>query len=748
MFKRILTMVLLIAYILSFSIIPIHATATDYQTAEIVVDSFGNQYTEKILINEDNTLFAPVTWFARYGLMNNAEESNRYVFYNVGEETVKVFAKRIYIDKNGREVSCGCYMSDTNFQTYMTHKFSQSIISESTLYLPMVEMLPLFNAKIEITDDGILHINANAVSVFSALYGLNLQELAFDADSDIVGSEFMTASGMLIDTILDLRIDRLDGLFNTGEYNDYRELFKAYLVDDAVFLSAYDEDQTPSELFIENKRNNLKELDGILSDAKIGPDFFGYILDSELYREFHEFKDLYSGMSDTAEGIYKIADYSNTYMNQVDDHLNMLEAVYSDEFFGVANPAYKAAVQITSTYGADSAKQRKEIVHSSLYDFIVKEFGGTAVKELGLTPYKIAFKVVKLVLPEEVEEVGKAAQLGYMDDVVNHACRVFEKRKQDMQFDTESLDELRLTAMLALVASRHAYNTFWDDHEKAEKISESLVSLYLAAESVEYESEDYYSAMVSELKRTESTLDVKITGTVNMPDAGDVFNGTYWYMSFGESLGYNYVAKFSTDGTFVARGMGSGAYENGTYTYSNGKLVIVFDIDGFGYPSTIEYTGNKDGFTSLDKYAMQMGEDYYSVIPDSGMAEYFNEGLTREDTANSALADGEYYGHLQSWDKNSLTVELYEFLGWNEAYMYREFRKTGRTITMDISQSSIWLEWAWGEDGSDIKCKSIDAALNTEIWGGGITVRENCTMEICFTVEDNAVKKIVILYTA
>lgn len=123
-------------------------------------------------------------------------------------------------------------------------------------------------------------------------------------------------------------------------------------------------------------------------------------------------------------------------------------------------------------------------------------------------------------------------------------------------------------------------------------------------------------------------LDVKVTGTIDAPDTKDIFDETYWHMSFGQSLGYNYVAKFSADGTFVARGMGSGAYEDGTYTYTNGKLVIVFDIDGFGYPSTIEYSGNKDGFTSLDKYPMQVGEDFYWISPDDGMSSYFNEGLS------------------------------------------------------------------------------------------------------------------------
>lgn len=237
------------------------------------------------------------------------------------------------------------------------------------------------------------------------------------------------------------------------------------------------------------------------------------------------------------------------------------------------------------------------------------------------------------------------------------------------------------------------------------------------------------------------------TNIANRTESSDFLNETYWHMSFGQSLGYNYVAKFSADGTFVARGMGSGAYENGTYTYSNGKLVIVFDIDGFGYPSTIEYSGNKDGFTSLDKYPMQVGEDFYTLNPDDGS--FFDGGIESDPATDAAvLSDGEYYGYLQSWNQNSMTIELYEFLGWNEMYMYREFEQTGKTVTLDTDESSVWLEWPWGETGNDVKCKSIDAALNTEIWGGGTTVEENCTFEICFVVKNGAVEKIVLLYAS
>ena len=123
-------------------------------------------------------------------------------------------------------------------------------------------------------------------------------------------------------------------------------------------------------------------------------------------------------------------------------------------------------------------------------------------------------------------------------------------------------------------------------------------------------------------------------------------------------------------------------------------------------------------------------------------------GLTSGNAGNTTLSDGEYYGYLKNWNRNSMTVELYEFNGWNEEYMYREFTETGAAKTFDISKSSVWLEWPWSDNGSEIECRSIDDALNTEIWGGGTTVKENCTMVISFTVRNGAVTRIVILYAS
>lgn len=802
MAKRMFTILILIVYILSISAVPVQAAEENYQRAEIIVESFGKQYTESVLISEDNVLLVPVDWFTRYGLMFCLEEDQQYVFCYPGEEANQAFAKRIYVAKDGRNFNCGVCLSESAYQTYIAKAFSQSARLDDMLYLPMAEMLPLFNAKTEITDDGILHINANVTSLFSALYGLNLRELAFNAERDMIGHKFISASSLVVDTILNLRIDRLDGLYDTGEYNDYRELFKSYLTDDEAFLSAYDEVQTPPERYWETKRNELKEIDGILSDVKIGPDFFGYILDSDLYPEFHAFKDCYSGAGDAVEGVYKLADYSNTYMNQVEDHVRMLEAVYQEPIFGEANPACRAALQIAATYGQDGTKQKKELLHSAFVDFISEEYDDILIEAVELTPYKIAFSAVKIIQSDAVEEISKGAKLSYMDTVVNDACRVFEKRVDNLQFDAESLDILRLSSMLALVASRNAYTTFWEDHEKVAQIDRVLEGIYLSADSLADESAEHYSELNAKLNKTASMLDVVITEKVAPPEdnsriaeeALEAYGEMLWYgvclsTDNGKYIPATHYVLFDMNADNIPEIIIYALYYHipvfEIYTYSEGAaeriadslntcdvsawtnashdlsisdekaVYAIISAANSSYDSQylLHYDGKSvtvsdtDYWQPISEQLIENGEIVGGILigsPEDWLTKHAEE--THEIICDS-LEDGEYYAKLLSWDQYSMTVELYEFEGWNEEYVYREFTTTGRIITLDISKSSVWLESAWSEDGEDIQCQSIDAALNTKIWGGGTTVGEQCSMLIIFGVDCTTVAGIMILYT-
>lgn len=121
---------------------------------------------------------------------------------------------------------------------------------------------------------------------------------------------------------------------------------------------------------------------------------------------------------------------------------------------------------------------------------------------------------------------------------------------------------------------------------------------------------------------------------------------------------------------------------------------------------------------------------------------------TKPGSGNTMLTDGTYYGLLTSWNTTSMTVEMLEYAGRHEHSYNYILNRTGQIRSLDISGATVWLEWPWGEDGGDVRCSSITSALDTEIWGGDATVREYCTMEICFTVQNGMVSNIVILYAA
>lgn len=104
------------------------------------------------------------------------------------------------------------------------------------------------------------------------------------------------------------------------------------------------------------------------------------------------------------------------------------------------------------------------------------------------------------------------------------------------------------------------------------------------------------------------------------PEAADpLFDGTYWNIGLGQTMGGQYQAKFSADGSFMALSAGSGYATPGSYTYEDGILTLTFAwIENVPFVSD----GN-NGFVSVEEYEMQVGYDHYSMSPSDGS--YFIE---------------------------------------------------------------------------------------------------------------------------
>lgn len=88
-----------------------------------------------------------------------------------------------------------------------------------------------------------------------------------------------------------------------------------------------------------------------------------------------------------------------------------------------------------------------------------------------------------------------------------------------------------------------------------------------------------------------------------------IFDGTYWFMTFGPTNGTVYAAKFNDDGTFTAVCCGSLMIFNGTYKYDGSSLIV--SVDRY---ENIEFIRDGEGFISVEEYVAQVHYHYHAEI--------------------------------------------------------------------------------------------------------------------------------------
>ena len=188
------------------------------------------------------------------------------------------------------------------------------------------------------------------------------------------------------------------------------------------------------------------------------------------------------------------------------------------------------------------------------------------------------------------------------------------------------------------------------------------------------------------------------------------------------------------------------------YVYGDGELLYTSPTMRINSePQTFEIDVSGVDILTI-QYPATPGINEAATIFDGRMTYTSSSAATSTDSPNDPIIqDGVYYGRMKTWDRKRMKVELLQYDGRCELSYNYILNPTGKTHTLDILHSEIFLEYAWSEDYLEKKCESIDAALNTKLWGSDTTVREylaSDTIEIQFTVEKGAVKKIVILYAA
>lgn len=550
--KRFIAIILIFTLLLSITCKANDQSGTDTVTEHYIRVNYAGTNVEKMVIQDgEGKYYAPISWLEYFGLMKHKEDNEYFMFYYADQEKDATFAKRILIDKQGKTLDIRYYESNYswfhemsayydwierstgNFTEFSIQKlaqeygvtireieegnsfvnnsfsifsseFSDQIIYNDELYLPICELLPLINAQITICDDGGLYIRPNCMSLSQALYDVDIGLLIFDADNDIACEGFVSKSSYILNTIFDLRFDRLDFVNNSGTVADYEHIFKALLADNQAYLSIYDGEVTPTEQATDRLSEFLTESDTVWKQLDVSQNIFEAMgVAKDLYPEL---KLLYGNNSVTMpatgyalDGAIKLLDYYNAYQNQIDDHRMMLSAVY-DYDAKENSPARQAAQNIQALYGNDVANQFMSATTIAFREILIQEVPKGIVQK-AMLPFTAANELTKLATPDSFETIQNFALIYAMDAASQKAYDVYMSRKYSKDYDAEALNQLRLSVMMALISSRYAYSTVWDDsYEKIEEIDAVLQKIYLAADGVECDSSDYYLKKLKELK--------------------------------------------------------------------------------------------------------------------------------------------------------------------------------------------------------------------------------------------------------
>lgn len=317
----------------------------------------------------------------------------------------------------------------------------------------------------------------------------------------------------------------------------------------------------------------------------------------------------------------------------------------------------------------------------------------------------------------------------------------------------ENYTDLRSVGIMYLKAAIAAYKNFDFDNSLADTISyakETLkneLNVLLGYAECEY-APDYTNQIILDRLNSQG-----VSNAAPYPSQEELFNETFWHLTFGQTLGTNFDALFHKDGTFTARSYGSGSYDDGTYTYDKGILTINFWCQGAGNV----FEGDENGFVSRDKHKMQVGEDYLHIYPIEGVSDFYNQPpptpsptptpmptpISEEDV--NALSDGEHYGELNGWTSDTMIVEWLTVYGYSDLSGNILFNHTGQYLTLDISGAEIVLDSAYG-DGVERTYDSISSAMCAEVWG--TTFSELSSRLVCFTVINSQVTKVLFQYQA
>lgn len=536
--KKIISILLLVAILIpAFTYMAIFAIDTsEYTKNSILVDFRGTYVYVNVFVSEDGTILMPSDILMFFGDLKRRTDSSEYVYSKSDSSNTYEIDREIRISKNGSYGKSVIQISGKGSLAGTYVNFTDSYTDNEILYLPLEQIVPFLDAKIEITENGILHIYPNPVSIFEALSYGNLNHMLdpdYDNDYynvlfDLSDSNGCAALSMFVDTIMG-RLDRMDFIFDSGTIKDYKALYEKMLVENKAYLSAFDEAKTPYDKVFEEYAENLKDAKDVI---EIGKEMFDgktesleYMMASKnfaSYGNFSDFGDTIVVLGDTIDALYKIINYADVLNKMVDDHQEMLYVVYGNG--DVKNTsAGVAANEVADLYGNHTGKKIKSWGLSALRDFASEIMIDAVTKPI--TPYLVVCNAIKDIIPGDL---SKDYNQIYLATIVGDSRKAFANYYNNMSFNRESLNNLRLSLLMTMFSSKYGYDiaSMFDieDYPNSDRsikrvtVNNWLEKLYLAADSVECCTPEYYSDMRDELSKSVENLQLVGNTTPDNPN--------------------------------------------------------------------------------------------------------------------------------------------------------------------------------------------------------------------------------------
>ena len=523
--KRILCFLLCVTFL--FPMLLTQADAQDVEFHKVRIDAGGGICVEKAILEEDE-LYIAASSFGRYTRYHYDRETNTFLID--GQEADKAF-KRVLISPEKKKAAV---FSISNIMIDLKNCY----VIDGEVYLPFCQMMPILNAEIICAEKETIYVSNNDLSMAELLYNFSLTEcsynlaeefkgtgdenrLFFKTDESVLGLYVMPS--YLFNTVVDFRFDRLDIFLNSGEFEDYRQIFRDYLRDDQLFnkaTSEIDDYRTIMRVVTginkeTKKLNNLvdwfrKIEDTVLKeDSPLNKDkLVRFIQSGEKYpRDNDDIISILTGAHQKEFGVstaevMELVEYLYICYNHVEDNQQMLDAVYNAATAeDVWDAQYLAAREVYNIYG-NGWKTIPAMGHQVIKELLINKakdsLKNTKLKLYELTA-KVGGEILELAIPGSTKDV---ALLIYHAGVVNAA----RSRAGSGVLDTEqSTENYRLSLLLLMMASRKCYSIMAtvaegygysaaDYRAKIEKLENLIMGLYLVAENARFDTYEHFGS--------------------------------------------------------------------------------------------------------------------------------------------------------------------------------------------------------------------------------------------------------------